>query len=99
MDPSDDRQDCWATAPITHPRERPYGGPFAPQATFLPPRKSQEDRPQAPPPRRAVRPHPQSTSPLLSAGESRDQRRRQKERIGGELQEPRLQMGSHSHSG
>src|SRR6516164_8746991 len=81
MDPSDDHQDCGATAPIAHPRERPHGGPFAPQAPFHPPRKSQEDRPQAPPPRRAVRPHPQPASALLPAGESGDQRGRQKERL------------------
>src|SRR5215831_5754456 len=99
MDPSHHSQDCGTTATIAHSGECPHGCPFAPQATFLAPRESQKDRPQTPPPRRAVRPDPQTASAFWPARESRDQRRRQEEGIGRELQEPRHQVGSHSHPG
>src|SRR6266568_631198 len=90
-------QDRSATAPAAHSGEYSHGRPIAPQTAVLTPREPQEDRPPTPPPRGSVRAHRQTASAFLPTGQSGDQRRRQEEGTGGELQECWRQVGSHSY--
>src|SRR6266851_6197729 len=95
VDPQNYGQDRGPTEPLADSGQPPHGCPAPPQAPLFAPCQPQEGGTPTPPARGAVRPHRQTASVFPPTGESGDQRRRQEERNGGQLQERWRQVGSH----